>query len=300
MTNSDYTVLARIPGHPLHTLTLENDAFRKLLAEYRANPGEETFTPLLDIAEHYAKKGDLLYPLLKVKYGITGPSDIMWTNEDAIRDTLSRIAAETYRDSDWFSRVDAVLQQAEGALQTEEKLVFAQCAMFFTPEEWQGIYRDSKDYGTCFGVKAELWPEGEASAPAQPFSAQENEIVLAGGHMTTTQLRALLNTIPMEITFIDADNINRFFNEGPKLFKRPSMALDREVFSCHPPKVEPMVRAIIEDFRTGVKDTVPMWSEKNGRTVLVTYMAVRDVDGNYLGTVELVQDMEFAKEHFKA
>ena len=31
---------------------------------------------------------------------------------------------------------------------------------------------------------------------------------------------------------------------------------------------------------------------------MVTYMAVRDKKKNYLGTVELVQDMEFAKEHF--
>lgn len=38
--------------------------------------------------------------------------------------------------------------------------------------------------------------------------------------------------------------------------------------------------------------------DKNGKTFLVTYMAVRDGEGNYLGTMELVQDMEFAKEYF--
>ena len=116
--------------------------------------------------------------------------------------------------------------------------------------------------------------------------------------MTPEQLRALLNTIPMEISFIDAGNINRFFNEGPKVFKRPGMAIDREVFSCHPPKIEPMVRQIIEDFREGRRDSVPVWMEKGGKTMLVTYMAVRDADGNYVGTAEFVQDMEFAKEHF--
>ena len=118
--------------------------------------------------------------------------------------------------------------------------------------------------------------------------------------MTVEQLTALLNTIPLEITFIDADNINRFFNEGPKVFKRPGMAIDREVFSCHPPKIEPMVRQIISDFRSGERDFVPVWMEKNSRTMFVKYMAVRDNDGNYVGTVELVQDMEFAKEYFAA
>ena len=124
---------------------------------------------------------------------------------------------------------------------------------------------------------------------------------MPGGSLTREQLTALLNTIPMEITFVDAANINRFFNEtkGPKAFKRPAMALGREVFSCHPPKVEPMVRQIIDDFRNNRRDEVPVWMEKNGRTFLVKYMAVRDKAGNYLGTVEVVQDMEFAKEHFQ-
>lgn len=76
------------------------------------------------------------------------------------------------------------------------------------------------------------------------------------------------------------------------------MAIDREVFSCHPPKIEGMVRGIIGEFRAGTRDSVPVWMEKNGRTILVTYMAVRDNAGKYLGTVELVQDMEFAKEYF--
>ena len=128
--------------------------------------------------------------------------------------------------------------------------------------------------------------------------AGEGEVVMPGGHMTVEQLTALLNTIPAELTFVDADNINRYFNEGHKVFKRPGMAIDREVFSCHPPKIEPMVRAILDDFRNGRRDRVPVWMEKNGRTVLVTYMAVRDRDRKYLGTLEVVQDMEFAKEHF--
>ena len=123
---------------------------------------------------------------------------------------------------------------------------------------------------------------------------------MPGGHLTIEQLTAMLDTLPIEITFVDADNINRYFNDGPqaKVFKRPQMAIDREVFSCHPPKIEPMVRAIIDDFRSGRRDQVPVWMEKQGRAMLVLYMAVRNKQGQYLGTVEMVQDMEFAREHF--
>lgn len=178
--------------------------------------------------------------------------------------------------------------------------MFPICAVNFSVEDWKNIYRDAKDYTACFGVHSEKWDDAENGAAERKVSSYDGEVVMPGGHLTVEQLTALLNTIPMEITFVDADNINRYFNEGPKVFKRPGMAIDREVFSCHPPKIEPMVRQIIEDFRSGKRDRVPVWMEKNGRVMLVTYMAVRDRAGNYVGTAELVQDMEFAKEHFSA
>lgn len=162
------------------------------------------------------------------------------------------------------------------------------------------IYRDSKDYPSCFGVENGVWEQAEAYLKeGQQTAASKDEIVMAGGHMTIEQFEAMLNTIPLELTFVDADNINRYFNEGPKVFKRPGMAIDREVFSCHPPKIEQMVRKIIEDFRNGTRDQVPVWMNKNGRAMLVTYMAVRDRNQQYIGTVEVVQDMEFAREHFE-
>lgn len=76
------------------------------------------------------------------------------------------------------------------------------------------------------------------------------------------------------------------------------MALGHEVFSCHPPKVEPMVRAILSDFKAGLRDSVPVWMEKAGHTYLVTHLAVRDKEHRYVDALELVQDMEFAKAHF--
>ena len=300
--NERAATLEAIDGHPLQTLTKENDVLVALLKEINeviADKADvsELLPKIRELSIHYAKKGDLLYPLLKVKYGVSGPSDVMWTVDDEIRDELGALAKETERNDEWFSRIAAVLKRAEEMIYKEQNILFPICAVNFTEEEWKGIYRDSKDYATCFGVISEKWTEAETAGIEQK-SAVNGEIVMPGGHMTVEQLTALLNTIPLKITFVDADNINRFFNEGPKVFKRPGMAIDREVFSCHPPKVEVMVRAIIDDFREGRRDSVPVWMEKNGRTMLVTYKAVRDKDKNYLGTVELVQDMEFAKEHF--
>ena len=292
--------LELISGHPLQTLTKENQALSELLEKFKQSRDLSLFPTIRELSIHYAKKGDLLYTLLKVKYGVTGPSDVMWTVDDEIRDELGALGKESNHDEEWNSRLDAVLKRAEEMIYKEQNILFPICAVNFSVEDWKNIYRDAKDYTACFDVHSEKWDDAENGAAERKVSSYDGEVVMPGGHLTVEQLTALLNTIPMEITFVDADNINRYFNEGPKVFKRPGMAIDREVFSCHPPKIEPMVRQIIEDFRCGKRNSVPVWMEKNGRVMLVTYMAVRDRAGNYVGTAELVQDMEFAKEHFSA
>lgn len=324
-------------GHPLYTFTKENEALKKVIDEAReALSRHEVDRKLLgrvrELAIHYAKKGDLLYPHLKVRYGISGPSDVMWTVDDEIRDELAALSRKLQDENPGtvlqgekeLQRFEAVLTRAEEMIYKEEKILFPNCALNFTRDEWVQIYHDSKDYAPCFGVENAVWLEAETTQKSAAKEIQETnkknemqrntnsktfygreatpgdqEIVMAGGHMTVAQLAAMLNTIPMEITFVDDQNINRFFNEGPKDFKRPKMAIDREVFSCHPPKIEAKVRMILNEFRAGTLDKVPVWMEKNGKTMLVTYMAVRDQDGNYIGTLELVQDMGFAKEHFE-
>lgn len=298
-SNKDYraAALEKVTGHPLYTLTKENEAFAELLSEFRAGRNETLLRKIREISIHYAKKGDLIYPQLKVKYGISGPSDVMWTVDDEIRDELSMLEKEAEHNEAWNLRLDVVLKRAEEMIYKEQNILFPICAVNFTEEEWFDIYRDSKDYDVCFGIANKQWEDAESEVKKK-HNLIDDEIVMPGGHVTLEQLIALLNTIPMEITFVDADNINRFFNEGSKVFKRPGMAIDRNVFSCHPPKIEQMVKSIIDDFRNGRRDIVPVWMVKNGRSMLVKYMAVRDGKKNYLGTVELVQDMEFAKEHF--
>ena len=227
----------------------------------------------------------------------------MWTVDDEIRDELALLAKQRTNDSVWTERLQAVLVQMEEMIYKEQNILFPNCALNFTEEEWMQIYRDSKDYVECLGVENEVWDQAERYLNhmlEDQKRVTNDEIMMKGGHMTLEQLEAMLNTIPLELTFVDVDNVNRYFNEGPKVFKRPGMAIDREVFSCHPPKIEQMVRKIIEDFQNGMRDQVPVWMNKNGRTMLVTYMAVRDRNRQYLGTLEVVQDMEFARERFSA
>lgn len=370
--------ISQVKGHPLQTFTRENEALTKLIDrmkellhdtdettgsgslpvdEKQADTGKfpvdekqvdtgnlpqiaAQLLKIREVAVHYAKKGDLLYPHLNARYGIAGPSAVMWTADDEIRDELGalckalqkgREAAEqnatgsfqsSQWDVKWLERLQKVLMRAEEMIYKENHILFPNCAVNFTEEDWMGIYRDAKDYADCLGVHGEVWEEAEnwlrkekeakktvfkGTKDGQASEGEEDRagsnfsdgvIHMPGGHMTIRQLTALLNTIPLEISFIDAEDRNCYFNEGPKVFKRAQMALGRSVFTCHPPKVETMVRRIIGEFREGTLDRVPVWMDKGGRTMLVIYMAVRDESGEYMGTMELVQDMEFAKEHF--
>ena len=297
--------LVETVGHPLNRLTEENKALDALIEATKVKVASKTATvddvnEVRQVSIHYAKKGDLLYPHLKVAYDISGPSLVMWTVDGDIRDGFGRLARAESIDDAWYEEFDGLLTRAQEMIYKEQNILFPICAENFSAEEWYQIYKDTEQYEEIFGVERVAWAEAESAlaAKAAPTSGDSNTIALIGGSLTLEQLDAMLNTMPMEITFVDHVDINRYFNDGEKVFKRPTTAIGRDVFSCHPPKVEPIVRGIIESFRNGERDNVAVWLEKVGRPFYVNYMAVRDQNNNYLGTLELVQDMQFAKEHF--
>ena len=298
--------LVETVGHPLNRLTEENKALDTLIEAFKVKVANKTATvddvnEIRQVSIHYAKKGDLLYPHLKIAYDISGPSMVMWTVDGDIRDGFGRLARAKSIDDAWYEEFDGLLTRAQEMIYKEQNILFPICAENFSAEEWYQIYKDTEQYEEIFGVERVAWAEAESAlaAKAAPTSGDSNIIALIGGSLTLEQLDAMLNTMPMEITFVDHVDINRYFNDGEKVFKRPTTAIGRDVFSCHPPKVEPIVRGIIESFRNGERDNVAVWLEKVGRPFYVNYMAVRDQNNNYLGTLELVQDMQFAKEHFE-
>ena len=298
--------LVETVGHPLNRLTEENKALDALIEATKVKVTDKTATvddvnEVRQVSIHYAKKGDLLYPHLKVAYDISGPSMVMWTVDDDIRDGFGRLARAKSIDDAWYEEFDGLLTRAQEMIYKEQNILFPICAENFSTEEWYQIYKDTEQYEEIFGVERVAWTEAESALATQTtkVSGDDNTIALIGGSLTVDQLNAMLNTMPMEVTFVDHEDINRYFNDGEKVFKRPTTAIGRDVYSCHPPKIEPIVRGIIESFRKGERDNVAVWLEKVGRPFYVNYMAVRDQNNNYLGTLELVQDMQFAKDHFK-
>jgi hypothetical protein len=110
------------------------------------------------------------------------------------------------------------------------------------------------------------------------------------GAFSKDEIENMLKTMPVDITFVDKDDIVRFFNKS-EIFMRTKAVLGRKVQQCHPQKSVSIVNKILESFRTGKKDVAEFWSLEKERLIHIRYFAVRDRDGKYLGTMEVSQDI---------
>ncbi len=106
-------------------------------------------------------------------------------------------------------------------------------------------------------------------------------------------LAAILNTLPVELSFIDHEDRVRYFSHehGEKIFGRTRGAIGTAVQNCHPPKSLYLVNRILADFKAGRREVAEFWIEMGGRMVHIRYWPVRGEDGRYLGTLETVQDV---------
>ncbi len=313
-----YTCSATLPeletAHPLKYFEAEVGAIEKVLDKASQFKGDDfadeqkislLCSELAQIPIHYAKKGDLIYPLLNVKYGIIGPAKVMWGKDVELRQELHRALREIKAQrQNFFSK--ELLDNLREMCQKERSFLLPLCAKQLTHEDWIKIYEDIKAYEICLGVAQKNWEiarnssentNSEVKTVAKIESdnrtiSEEERIDLDNGSLTKEELIAMLNAIPQEITFVDANDTNRYFNESPgfKHFKRPKQALGRDVYSCHPPQAEAVVRKMIAAFKAGERDLFVREVNKGPIHLVVEYRAVRNAEGKYLGVLELVRE----------
>ena len=307
--------LRNTAGHPVAIFSLENKVIRQLMNEVRHAPDQDIAAALQALGalrEHYDKKRDLIYPMLDADYHIPGPSLAMWPEDDRIRRELKKAAKAAGEGAAMADgeAVMALLEAIDAMIRREEEVLFPLCVQFFSEEDWLAIRRDLDRYdnsltGPLAPYSRAPHKEGcegqddrEETVVRSTMSFDDDEVVLPSGHMSRRHMEAMLQTIPVELTFVDETDTNRYFSKGNTGFRRSLSALDRNVYTCHVPASLPAVRRIIESFRSGERDFVEVWLEKKGEPLYVRYIAVRDEDGNYLGTLECVQNMRFARDHF--
>jgi PAS domain S-box-containing protein len=103
---------------------------------------------------------------------------------------------------------------------------------------------------------------------------------------------ALLDALPVDITFVDEDDRVQYFNkEGKQIFARSRKIIGIKVQKCHPQKSIHVVNQILDDFRNNKRDSANFWIDLKGRKIYIRYFAVRDKEGKYLGCLEVTQDI---------
>ena len=111
-------------------------------------------------------------------------------------------------------------------------------------------------------------------------------------NLTREQLEGILEAIPVEISFVDENDLVRFWNKHEtRIFKRPGSVVGKSVQNCHPKHSMDKVSQILSDFKSGKRNSAEFWINLEERKVYIRYFAVRDKAGRYLGTLEATQDI---------
>ena len=288
----------------------------------RIQSGREAAGGLLEVDRHYQRKEQLLFPMLE-RHGFTGPSTVMWGKHDEARrllkGMLQALAGMTGLPGEdrgtIAGMVEPALRAVEEMISKEEQILFPVSLEKLSADEWGEIWEQSPEYGWCLVAPREGYRAPGAAAGAagsspeagrtSPVDAGDSDVGPGGsvgeggggglaldtGRLSAEQLREILAVLPVDFTFVDAEDRVAFFSPGREcVFPRSKAVLGRKVQQCHPPKSIAVVERILADFRSGRQSSAEFWIELAGRFVHIRYYAMRGSQGEYLGTLEVTQD----------
>jgi DUF438 domain-containing protein len=321
--NVDLSASKTIPaGHPIDVLIQENNALKdvtgaagNLLAKLGASDEKDLkgmileltglFNQLMDVDKHYQRKEYLMFPYLE-KAGVTGPPKVMWGKHDEIRELLKG-SLEILRMTDiskaeLISSAEIVIQPAlKGIAEMivkEESILFPMLMDKLSNTEWAEVQKQSLEIGYCLVDPQTDWQPPDIK-PEQLMQIQESSpgIKLPSGQLAQEELLAILNTLPVDITFVDRNDRVKYFSQSrDRIFPRTLAILNRDVRHCHPPASTHIVDKIIGDFKSGRQSRAPFWINLKGRFIHIEYFALRGEKGEYLGTLEVSQDLSHYRE----
>lgn len=297
-------------GHPIQVLKTENlaieatlDRIDNLLEYYLEEPDAELkhgllnqLTMLAEIDKHYARKENSMFPIME-RYGITAPPKVMWGVDDQIRDLLKAFRQAIKNDelaniADQFAELK---YEIEEMVVKEEEILIPMMLDVFNEDDWIAIDNESEAVGWCIVKPERRWEPArtkftETKTIETPI---DGNFPVGKGHLNAKEVEKIMNTLPLEITWVDANETVKYYNDTPgeKDFPRTPNAIGRAVQNCHPPKVLATVNQLLADLRSGKKDSETLWFQAKGKFLMVTYAAVRDDDGSFMGTLEYVQDI---------
>ncbi len=254
--------------------------------------------------KHYVREENVLFPVLE-KHGITEPPAIMWIEHNKIRMQKKQLAdlAEKWNTTafvDFKKKLADTARQLSSLLPghyfKENNILFPAAIQTVKEQEWQNIRREFDQIGYCCYT-----PPRAAEVPTEKSTKKKEDVEgllhTETGQLSSEETEAILNSLPVDISFIDKDDRVKYFNKAEKrIFVRTKAVIGRKVQLCHPEESVHIVNEIIEAFRNGRKDMAEFWITLNGQLVHIRYFAVRNDKGKYLGTLEVTQDITNIKK----
>ncbi|HYW93962.1 MAG TPA: DUF438 domain-containing protein, partial [Bacteroidales bacterium] len=317
--NVDLSGAKEIPeGHPVDVFRKENRELLKV-AEKAADllftldkVAENDFSPytlnlqglfneLSDVDKHYKRKEYLVFPYLE-KIGITGPPKVMWGKHDEIREQLNGcldilkepdLAISDLRDARDLVFFPAIKGVAD-MVQKEEEILFPMCMDELTTDDWWNIHKQTLEYGfTLYDPQVDWKPEGVTDETDLAAGTTESgSVQLPSGSFTAAEIMAIMNTVPFDMTFVDKNDKVKYFTQGSdRIFARSRSIINRDVRLCHPPGSVHIVEKILQDFKSDKASHAPFWIQMRDKFIHIEYFALRDTNGEYLGTLEVSQDL---------
>lgn len=301
-----------IPGHPLNVLTLENrkieDIINNEVKPYLAKIEEKKdvlrkgIDKLTSISVHYLRKENLYFPYME-KYGITAPPKVMWGVDDEIRNQIKEVRTllqdnSTEKDT-LIQKIGEMINKITEMIFKEEHIMIPMLLEQLTVDEWISIADESPEIGYLID-QVPMWKpikNTEESKPKKLSEVKEGLVTLPSGEFNIEELTCILNTLPFDITFVNKDDLVKYFSEGKeRTFPRTRAIIGRNVSNCHPPASVHIVEKIVEDFKSGAKDQEDFWINMGGKFILIRYYAVRNEQGEFLGVLEVTQDIKPIQE----
>ncbi|TET13615.1 MAG: DUF438 domain-containing protein [Actinobacteria bacterium] len=127
--------------------------------------------------------------------------------------------------------------------------------------------------------------------------SRKGEIKFNTGVLSEEELKLVLDTLPVDITFIDRDDKVRFFNRfEDRIFKRPISVIGRRVQDCHPKKSLDKVEQILKDFKDKKRKVAEFWINLEEKLIYIRYFPIYTDGGKYIGCLEVSQDITNIKK----
>ena len=258
------------------------------------------------LESHMVREENALFPVLE-RLGYDEITAIKWDEHQVVREAFEKVQELLDQGpSLGLAELKTRLRQtivplnkaAGNHYSAEDRDVFNLALDHLSRAQWLRIRRDFDELGYPEDLSVARVPTSVKSLGEVIVGAPgQGDVQINGMWLSVKQIEGIFNVLPVDITFVDSNDQVRFFNELPdRIFPRARSVIGREVRRCHPRKSLHLVNRILEDFKSGKRDVAEFWIQYRGRFVHIRYFAVRDPQGEYLGTLEVTQDVTRIRE----